>query len=519
MKAKTYPVKGMKTEAMQHQFNALAASLNKRNFAYLMEQGTGKTWTTLADAVRLFLQGRVDALLIVAPKGVHTNWILREIPTHVAIKTLSVDWRGRPTSKKARARLDRLYAETFADEKVLRVFAINVDAINHQAGYDEVLRFLETFKVCAIVDESTRIKNPQAKRAKKIVKLGEKAVARRILSGTPLTRAPTDLFMQFQFLRDGILGTKSYRAFVAEFSVLVPSDDPRMIAIMRKLEGKQTMPPQLVEKDERGRPVFRNLDKLRSLIEPHSFRVTKKEALPFLPDKVYKRIYFEMSPEQRKVYQRVEEDYHFVLKNEDFMLDVSFDAAAARSKLKQVASGYINVYGEPVILSPEDNPRFAVFTDLLEGLLEEDPERSIIIWAMRIQEIDQIKAYLEAQGISFGTYYGETKEAEREKLIDDFQAKRVQVFLGNPAAAGIGITLTAADVAIYYTTDEDNELRMQSEDRNHRIGTVNSVLYFDLICLDSIDEKIQVSLEWKRNLASYVVDGVFEADVSTRDEI
>ena len=94
-------------------------------------------------------------------------------------------------------------------------------------------------------------------------------------------------------------------------------------------------------------------------------------------------------------------------------------------------------------------------------------------------------------------------------MIDDFQAKRVQVFLGNPAAAGIGITLTAADVAIYYTTDEDNELRMQSEDRNHRIGTVNSVLYFDLICLDSIDEKIQVSLEWKRNLASYVVDGVF----------
>ncbi|APD20770.1 DNA helicase [Pseudomonas phage PA5] len=146
MKAKTYPVKGMKTEAMQHQFNALAASLNKRNFAYLMEQGTGKTWTTLADAVRLFLQGRVDALLIVAPKGVHTNWILREIPTHVAIKTLSVDWRGRPTSKKARARLDRLYAETFADEKVLRVFAINVDAINHQAGYDEVERFLKTSK-------------------------------------------------------------------------------------------------------------------------------------------------------------------------------------------------------------------------------------------------------------------------------------------------------------------------------------------------------------------------------------
>ena len=131
MKAKTFPVKGMKTEAMQHQFNALAASLNKRNFAYLMEQGTGKTWTTLADAVRLFLQGRVDALLIVAPKGVHTNWILREIPTHVAVKTLCVDWRGRPTSKKARARLDRLYSETFADEKVLRVFAINVDAINH----------------------------------------------------------------------------------------------------------------------------------------------------------------------------------------------------------------------------------------------------------------------------------------------------------------------------------------------------------------------------------------------------
>ncbi len=158
-----------------------------------------------------------------------------------------------------------------------------------------------------------------------------------------------------------------------------------------------------------------------------------------------------------------------------------------------MASGYINVHGEPVILPPEDNPRFAVFTDLLEGLLEEDPERSIITWAMRIHEIGQVAAYPEAQGISPGTYMARPKRTNEKELIDDFQAKRVQVFLGNPAAAGIGITLTAAGMAIYYTTDEDNELRMQSEDRNHRIGTINPVLYFDLTCLDSIDEKIQVS--------------------------
>jgi SNF2 family DNA or RNA helicase len=505
----TYPVPGMKTEAMKHQFDALQASEGKRNFAYLMEQGCGKTWTTLADVARAFLAGKIDGLLIVAPNGVHTNWILREIPQHLAIPTICEAWRGRPTSKKARARLDRLYADHYeAGKAPLRVFAINIDAVNASSGYEEVEKFLTAFpRTIMVVDESTRIKNPQAQRSKKVVKLGTMATARRILSGTPLTRAPTDLFMQYQFLREGILGTKSYRAFTSEFAVLLDPDDPEMIAIMKRLDGKSRVPPQVVKKDENGMPMFRNLEKLQRLIAPHSFRVTKKDALPYLPDKVYKVKFFELTPKQREVYQRVEEDYEFLLKADDFLMNVSFEAIAARTKLKQVTSGFINIYGEPVLLGPEDNPRMREFKELVGDLLDDDPERQIIVWAVYEQEILQIQAALEGMGISCRTYYGDTKKGDREENIDDFQSGKYRVFIGHAAAAGIGITLTAADTAIYYSVNFDNELRMQSEDRNHRIGTKTTVTYWDLVAEDTIDLAIQRSLEMKTQLARFVIDG------------
>ncbi|USN16403.1 helicase [Luteibacter phage vB_LflM-Pluto] len=483
---------------MKHQTEGLVACEGKRNFAFLMEQGTGKTWLTLADVERCFIAGKIDALLVVAPKGVHTNWVRREIPTHLSVEAITAAWRGRPTTTKDKARIERLYA-THHPRPMLRVFAINIDALNTEHGHAAAERFLETFRTMMVVDESTRIKNPASKRTKKTVGLGRKAEARRILSGTPLTKAPTDLFSQFDFLKPGLLGTTSYRAFMAEYAVLVPPHSPKMQAILRKTRGRGGI-PQVVETDEEGNKLWKNLDRLRDAIKPHSFRVRKDECLD-LPPKVYKTVTFELTPKQRVVYDRLKEDYAYV--TSDFE-DMSFQAIAARTKMKQVTSGFIFVDGTPTLVEEDQasSPRMEVFKELIE-----DVEGQFIVWAMFEEELNQIAKALDDAGISNVLYYGKTRPDARERAIDDFQAGKVRVFVGHAAAAGIGLTLTAANTAIYYSCSYDNELRMQSEDRCHRIGTVKSVLYIDIIAEDTIDEDIARSLQVKTMLADFVIDG------------
>lgn len=483
---------------MTHQNDALRASEGKRNFAFLMEQGTGKTWTTLADTERCFREDKVDALLVIAPKGVHTNWVLREIPSHMDIECVTVAWRGRPTTKKAKADIERLYERPYHGRPVLRVFTINIDAVNTEAGYEEIKRFLTCYRAMAVVDESTRIKNPTSKRTIKCLELSKLAMARRILSGTPLTKGPTDLFSQFAFLKDGLLGTTSYRAFVAEYAVLLQPGDPKLIAIQKKTNCRGT--PQVVATDDKGQKIWKNLDKLRAMIQPHSFRVTKADCLD-LPPKVYKTLTFEMDAKQRRVYDTLDEDNAYITHD---LEDKSFEAIAARTKMKQVTSGFIHIDGVPVLIESEQasSPRMELFKEVLEDL-----DGPFIVWAMFEEEINQIMAALKTAGIEASSYYGKTSDSAREQAIDDFQSGRIQAFVGHAAAAGIGLTLTAAETAIYYSCSYDNELRKQSEDRCHRIGTKHTVVYIDLIAENSIDEAIVTSLATKTAIADYVIDG------------
>lgn len=483
----------MKTAPMAHQVTGLALSEGKRNFAFLMEQGTGKTWLTLADAERCFIGNKIDGILVIAPNGVHTNWTRREIPTHLEVPVHAYTWTGKPKTKKEIKEWDNFWVGLDVNPN-MRVFSINIDAFNTEAGFEAAMRFVTCFRIMAIEDESTRIKNPKAKRTIKVIEVGRQAIARRILSGTPVTKAPTDLFSQFDFLKSGLLGTTSYRAFVAEYAVLLDPNSKQMQAIMRKTGGRGI--PQIVQEDANGNKMWRNLDKLAAMVAPHSYRVRKEDCLD-LPPKVYQTITFELDSKQRQVYDRLKEDYHYDNDGDD----MSFEAIATRTKLKQVTSGFINVYGEPQLIDVSSNPRMAAFKDALE-----DVDGQFIVWAMFEEEINHIKAALEEAGISFCTYYGATKPADREKAIDDFQAGRLQAFVGHAAAAGIGITLTAARTAFYYSCSFDNELRLQSEDRNHRIGTTTKVLYVDFVAENTIDEDIVKSLATKNAIAWQLID-------------
>lgn len=495
----------MKTSGMKHQLECLRRADGRPYFAYFMEQGTGKTWCGIAEAERAYAAGKIDALLIIAPNGVHTNWVKREFPTHFDGELIARVWQSG-MGKRATARVEELLRPRELGEVVpLRVLAMNIEAVNTKAGYDFAERFLNATRAMIIVDESSRIGNIEAQQTKAMFRLRRRAVMVRIASGTPIANAPTRIFSQFEFMSFGLLGTTSYRAFVAQYAEILPPEHPLMRAMIDKARrergdaaARRLATAQMIATNPDGTKRWRNLDKLQKLIEPHSFRVLKRDCLD-LPPKVYTNHYFELTPAQRRAYQMMREE-HRVDTDEGLL---AFSASAARAKLQQITSGFVHMQDGSVRYVVEDNPRLDALMQVLE-----DVDGQAIVWAKYVEENRAIAAALRKAGISFVEYRGEIKAADKEAAIDTFQAGQAKIFLGQPDAGGIGLTLTAAETAIYFSCDYDLEKRQQSEDRCHRKGTKNTVRYIDLVANDTIDEAIALNLQRKAAISALVLGDV-----------
>lgn len=483
----------MKTTGMKHQLAALQRMGGRRTFALFMEQGTGKTWTLLADAERLYARGAIDCLLVVAPNGVHLNWVNREIPAHMEGDIVARAWRSGAGVKHTRA-LEDLFRPREPGEPVpLRVLSINIDALVTKKGYAFCERFLLSGKALIVLDESSRIKNPDAARTKALLRLRRMADAARIASGTPVTNAPTDVFAQMEFLESGLLGTTSYRAFVAEYADLLTNDHPLMQNMARR--NPKAAFAQVIARNPDGSPRWRNLDKLQRMLEPHSFRVLKRECLD-LPEKIYKTLPFELGAEQRRAYDKLQEDLRIDL-GDNTELPVS--ELAALVKLQQITSGFVNTPMGIRYVS-DDNPRLRALMEVVEDL-----DGQFIVWARFREELSAISGALADAGVACVEYHGGVGQEDRDRAVDMFQSGRAHAFVGQPQSGGIGLTLTAAETVIYFSNDFNLETRLQSEDRAHRIGTRRNVVYIDLTAENTIDEQISRNLRRKQRTAALVL--------------
>jgi len=482
----------MLTEPMNHQSIALGLMKDRAYYGLFMEQGTGKTWCLLADAERLFEAGEIEAMLVVAPNGVHTNWVRREIPQHMSVPRLARVWKSG-AGKKYTAWMREVLQPS--KKKRLRIFAINIDALITKKGYAFVLEFISSYKTYMVVDESQRIKNPKAGRTAAAMKLRPHASFTRIATGTPITNAPVDVFSQMEFLKAGLLGTTSHRAFVAEYAELMRPDHPMMQSMIER--NPRVARAQIVARDSQGRPKWRNLSKLQRLLEPHTYRVKKEDCLD-LPPKIYKTHYFELSPGQKKAYKLMKKELRMELPDEV----VPVQALSSGTKLQQITSGFMLHEGEAHYVA-DDNTRLKALINLIE-----DIDGQFIIWARFIEEIRAILEMLRKNKIEAAAYYGEVNIADRDAAVDNFQAGSIRAFVGNPQAAGSGLTLTAAQTAIYYSNNFNLEYRLQSEDRCHRKGTKGNVVYIDLVAEDSIDETIAIALQRKSDMAAAIVGDI-----------
>ncbi|MBC8183269.1 DEAD/DEAH box helicase [candidate division KSB1 bacterium] len=474
-----------KTDPYDHQAQLFYNTRDLPLYALLWEQGTGKTKVIIDTVVYLYNCGKIDSFLIIAPNGVHHNWIDVEIPIHLPdyCPYWSVGWE---TSNKTKAYTKKLH-RLFDDKEELKILAMNVESYSTKRGREFGRKFVNNnSNTLIVVDESSRIKSHKTNRTKAIVLLGKHAKYKRILTGTPVTKWPLDLFTQFQFLDPEILYFNSFYTFKHHYADI----KNRVVKVNRG--GRMV--------DHKYEEVLRfiNLDEMKRKIDPYSHRITKKECLD-LPSKIYMTIKVEMSPIQKKVYKELKVNLILQLVKEHVPIPMVLTRLL---RLQQITGGFVPIDEEGNV-EPVDKIN-AKISALLYDI--KDVEGSVIIWARFRAEIKAIyQALIEEYGYnSAGTYFGETSRHDRKTLIASFQDKKTRFFIGNPQSAGLGLTLTAANTVYYYSNDFNLENRLQSEDRCHRIGQHNPVVYKDLICPDTVDIDVVNALRNKKNLADII---------------
>ena len=495
-----------KTKPYEHQLRCLQQFANRYYYALLAEMGTGKTWIAINNFTYLFYTGRVNKMLVIAPNGVQWNWTKRELPEHLIEYNdklqMEVKWAGYSGGMGAKD--DKLF-KAFMDAPLFeygwtngKILCMNWESLSTAKGQSIAEAFLATGKEknMIVLDESDYCKNPDAKRTKFIMKLGELAKYKRIMTGTPITNSPFDAYSQFNFLSSKVLGISSFYAFKTRYGVFLPPSSPLVQAIKARTRARNVLIPLQVK----GRPVYKNLDDLKRKIEPVSFRVTKAECLD-LPPKVYINEYVDLTKKQKQIYKQVRDEGVLQLQNAEVPI---LNKISILTKLCQITGNNFKLPdGTDYVIDTEHNPKLERLLELIKQITDND--QKVIVWCRYRAEISQIAAALAKQGYTVGTYYGDTKESERKALIDEFQNGSIQVFISNPQSGGTGITLTAASTVIYYSNSFSLHDRLQSEDRAHRIGQdANKVTYINILARHTTDELIQRALDGKYDIAKYI---------------
>jgi SNF2 family DNA or RNA helicase len=422
----------------------------------------------------LYDKGKIDGALIIAPKGVVKTWYEQELPAHLPehIENVTVLWQPNIT-KTQQEKLESL----FEIETALHILVMNVEALSTDKGVKFASKFLNSHKVLMAIDESTTIKTPTAKRTKNIIGLGKYAKYRRVMTGSPITKNPLDLYTQCEFLDPYLLDFASYYAFRNRYAEMKTMH----------LRGRSI---QVVH-------AFQNLSELSDKLQPFSYRVLKEDCLDLPPKNFIKR-HITLTPEQKKVYEQMKKHALATLNGK---VTSTMTVLTQLMRLHQITCGHFTADDGSV--QTINNNRVNELLNILE-----ETEGKAIIWANYQKDITQIVENIEKEygPGSVVDYYGLTAQEDRQDNIRQFQSDpKCRFLVGTPSTGGYGITLTAANTVIYYSNGYDLEKRLQSEDRAHRIGQKKNVTYIDIIAEDTVDEKIVKALRNKINIASEVL--------------
>ena len=470
-----------KTKPYKHQLTALEKSWDKTEYGYFMEMGTGKSKVLVDNMAMLYDKGKINGALIVAPKGVYNNWFTQEIPNHLVdhIQPTMVLWTPSNSIKKKEE-----YKTLFKTSFDLHILIMNVEAFSTKKGLEFAYKFMSCHDTMFAIDESTTIKNPSAKRTKSILSLSKLAKYKRILTGSPVTKSPLDLYTQCNFLNEFLLGFSSFYTFRNRYANMIE----------RNFGGRKV---QLIGS-------YKRLDELSDKLKFFTYRVLKEDCLD-LPPKVYTKREIELTEEQTKAYATMKSAALALLNGK---MATAPHVLTQMMRLHQITCGHLK--NDDGTITELKNNRLKELLSLLEEV-----EGKVIIWANYIHDIEHIVKEIKKEHgeDSIVQYYGAVSQEDRADAIKKFQDVKspARFFIGNPQTGGYGITLTAANTVVYYSNGYDLEKRLQSEDRAHRIGQEKSVTYIDFIAPKTIDEKIVKALRGKMNIANKIMDEDWKA--------
>jgi SNF2 family DNA or RNA helicase len=480
-----------RTLPLIHQGEALDIGWRRDFFAYFLEMGLGKSRIAIDDFLLNYEDDRVDGLIIIAPKGVYSNWSRESTSNPGEIQK----WLWEKHYRKARIymyragkdKTERKVRDWLLDtrEPSPRILVINIESLaTTKDAADLVRKFCQVHRTMIVLDESTVIKNPKAKRTKLLHKLSAYAVMRRIMTGSPSTGSQSDLWAQFEFLRPGVnpLGYSKFVVFQARFSKLI-------IMNMGRYSFKKETGPA-------------NTDELQRLVALHSFRRRKIDCLD-LPPKEYRRWEVELTEEQRTVYKEMRQFAMVKIEGHEASTEL---VVTQLMRMHSIICGHLKT-DDGVVRRLQSN-RMAAVEDIV-GATEEQ----VVIWCHWRPDAALVTGELHKLygADSVAEWHGGVSIPQREAFEEDFQAGRRRFMVATDQAGARGRTWTAATLVIYYSNGYDWEIREQSEDRTHRIGTIGTVTYVDLVVPGTVDEKIINALRTKRSVARAVVaDGLDE---------
>jgi SNF2 family DNA or RNA helicase len=463
---------------LKHQAEFLAVAARRASYALFWEQGTGKTKALIDNVAMLLVEQEIDAVFVLAPNGVHRNWYVEELPKHWPKDVPAYEAFCWDTEKANNKSFQAAWKRFLSLSPPCAVLCMSYDALMTDAGKRASWDFIRSRKFMYIGDESQRFKTPDTSRTKRVIASSVYAKYRRIASGTPMD-TPFDIYSQVRFL-DAHWWVRSFSvggftAFKNRFANIIK---------IKTNEGREF--PKIQS--------YRDLDQLEENLKEIGSRVTKDEALD-LPPKTYKRMFHELTNSQRTAYEQLKsETMTFLESGELITADMAMNL---HNKLTQIGCGFIIPEAGQAAIPFAPNPRARLLQTILEDLY-----RPAIIWGRYTFDCQLAAQVAKAAKLRTAIFDG----TKPHLSIDAFHEGKVDVLIANiDSNMREGFTLNEADTTIYYSNSPKLLNRLQSEDRNHRIGQANHVTYIDLLAERTLDAKTLRDLKEKRDVTGSIL--------------
>lgn len=462
-----------RTNPFTHQLEAIRYIESRNNVSLFDEQGLGKTKMVIEALCNNMKSGILDGALIICKKHLINNWC-DEIEMHSHLKYIVL--RGS------------------ANEKGTKFMGFSsFYIINYESAIGEIERLkmlLSIRKMAVVLDESHKIKNPEAKVTSAILGLKDLAVKKVIITGTPIANKPIDLWAQYYFLDNGVTLGTSFTAFEKKYAT-----DLNSLSSKAQQEA---------------------FSDLRNIIKDNSLRRLKENVLE-LPEKVYRDEYIELKGSQAIMYETLKNELRIEVTNlsGDLIIDNSDEYLKKLLRLAQIASN-------PILVDKayRETPSKFPFLDVIVNDAINNGEK-VIIWSCFVENIRIL--YKRYKPLGSLMLYGDIPMDRRNDIIKLFKNdENHKVLIANPAAAKEGLTLTSANNAIYLDRNFNLVDYLQSQDRIHRISQTKVCNIIKLIAKNTIDEYIDELLYKKSKIAGYIqgdTDKIQEAQYLTKTDL